>query len=112
MFFSTAATEEGERLDAILNGLEVPYHDAFIQLLSDALDAARMESTDAELMFSMLVNAITKTVAYIIVVAFLSRSDLSRHRDRVFNHPCLPVAQPDEMTAAHSSTSSCSHRLP
>ncbi|MDE1182206.1 TetR/AcrR family transcriptional regulator [Paraburkholderia sp.] len=76
MFFSTAATEQGARLDALINRLVRPYHDVFVPLLADASKAKELKSHDPEVLFSMLTHAISKTVAYSHVLqAFSSLPD-------------------------------------
>ncbi|UVS95523.1 TetR/AcrR family transcriptional regulator [Burkholderia glumae] len=64
MFFSTAATESGVRLDVLIERLVRPYHDVLVPLLADAIDAAAVPPQDAQIMFMLLVNAISKTVSY------------------------------------------------
>jgi len=64
MFFSTAATEEGERLDALVTRMVRPYHAVFAPLLRDAAEADEIVIVDVDVMCAMLINAITKTVAY------------------------------------------------
>ena len=64
MFFSTAATEEGARLDALVDGLVIPYQAVFAPLLRDAAEANEITIVDVDVMGAMLINAITKTVSY------------------------------------------------
>lgn len=64
IFFSTAATEEGERLTVLIERLVRPYHDALVPLFADAARQGELKVKDANLMFFMLLNAISKTVAY------------------------------------------------
>lgn len=64
MFFSTAATEEGERLDIITQRLVRPYRDAMVPLVSDWLVTQHRPVQDADVMFFMLTSAISKTVSY------------------------------------------------
>ncbi len=64
MFFSTAATETGERLDVLIERVVRPFHDVFVPLLADAIDAGEVPQQDPEIMFSLLANGISKTVAY------------------------------------------------
>ncbi|AOJ84546.1 MULTISPECIES: TetR/AcrR family transcriptional regulator [Burkholderia] len=64
MFFSTAATETGERLDVLIERLVRPFHDVFVPLLVDAIDAGQVPRQDPEIMFLLLANGISKTVAY------------------------------------------------
>jgi len=64
MFFSTAALEEGERLKVLIGRLVRPYHDVFVPLLAEASEAGQLKVNDPEVMFSMLTNAVSKTVVY------------------------------------------------
>ncbi|MGU7770765.1 TetR/AcrR family transcriptional regulator [Burkholderia sp. MR1-5-21] len=64
MFFSTATTEEGERLNRLLERLVRPYHAVMVPLLADAAEAGVIAMTDPDVMFFMLENAIGTTVAY------------------------------------------------
>lgn len=64
IFFSTAATEEGERLNVLIERLVRPYHDALVPLFADAAKRGELKIKDASVMFFMLLNAISKTVAY------------------------------------------------
>ncbi|KLU21030.1 TetR family transcriptional regulator [Caballeronia mineralivorans PML1(12)] len=72
MFFSTAATEQGERLDVLVERLLRPYHDAFVVLLADAMDAGELTRNDPEVLFAMLTNAVGKTVSYSHVLSIFS----------------------------------------
>jgi len=64
IFFSTAATEEGERSNVLIERLVRPYHDALVPLFADAAKQGELQVKDANVMFFMLLNAISKTVAY------------------------------------------------
>ncbi|RQS65996.1 TetR/AcrR family transcriptional regulator [Burkholderia sp. Bp8963] len=64
MFFSTATTEQGERLNRLLERLVRPYHAVMVPLLTDAAEAGEITMTDPDVMFFMLENAIGTTVAY------------------------------------------------
>jgi TetR/AcrR family transcriptional regulator len=64
IFFSTAATEEGERSNVLIERLVRPYHDALVPLFADAAKHGELQVEDANVMFFMLLNAISKTVAY------------------------------------------------
>jgi TetR/AcrR family transcriptional regulator len=85
MFFSTAATEQGERLDTLVELLTRPYHDAFLPLIADAIAAKQLPETDPDVIFSMLTAAISKTVSYSHVVSIFSpiTDDPKRFRDAV-----------------------------
>jgi TetR/AcrR family transcriptional regulator len=64
MFFSTAATAQGDRLDILIDKLVRPCRDAFAPLLAAAAEAGDIAVADADLSFFMLVNAISTTVSY------------------------------------------------
>jgi TetR/AcrR family transcriptional regulator len=64
LFFSTAATEQGERLNILVECLVRPYHDVLVPLLADAMDAGTLTRHDPEVLYWMLINAISKTVSY------------------------------------------------
>jgi AcrR family transcriptional regulator len=64
LFFSTAATEHGERVDFLVEHLVRPYHDAMLPLIKGAMDAGVLASNEPEIVYWMLVNAVSRTVAY------------------------------------------------
>lgn len=64
MFFSTTATEVGSRLDLLVDRLVRPYHDVFVPLLEDAIDSGDIPEQEPEILFAMMANGISKTVAY------------------------------------------------
>lgn len=64
MFFSTAATESGERLDILIERMVRPFHNVLVPLLADAIEAGELPQQDPQVMFMLLVNGISKTVAY------------------------------------------------
>jgi TetR/AcrR family transcriptional regulator len=72
MFFSTAATEEGERLDKLVELLLRPYHDVLVPLIVDAIAAKQLPDNDPDVVFSMMTAAISKTVAYRHLVSIFS----------------------------------------
>lgn len=72
IFFSTAATEEGARLDVLVDKLVRPFHDVFLPLFSDAMDAGELRRSDPALLFSLLTQGISKTVAYSHVMRAVS----------------------------------------
>lgn len=74
MFFSTATTEEGERLDFIVERLVRPFRDAMFPLLHDGLAQAEPCEHDPEVLFTMLIYGISKTVAYQHVLGALSQA--------------------------------------
>lgn len=64
LFFATAATEEGARFDLLVERIVRPYHDVLVPLLSDAGKRKALKVVDADVLFFMLLNGISKTVAY------------------------------------------------
>ncbi|WP_322081376.1 TetR/AcrR family transcriptional regulator [Burkholderia sp. BCC1972] len=64
MFFSTAATEEGARLDRLQERIVRPYHDAMLPLLTEAVEAGAIRPVDPNLLFFMIASAIGTTVSY------------------------------------------------
>ncbi|HKR39441.1 MAG TPA: TetR/AcrR family transcriptional regulator [Paraburkholderia sp.] len=72
MFFSTAATEQGDRLDLLMERLVRPYRDAFLPLLTDAIAAGKLKRHDPDLLEVMIVNAINNTVSYSHLLARFS----------------------------------------
>ncbi len=72
MFFSTAATEEGERLNLLVERMVKPFHTVFLPLMEDAMQAQEIRACDPALMFSMLTHGISKTVAYAHVMRAVS----------------------------------------
>lgn len=64
MFFSTAASETGVRLNLLIERVVRPFHDVFVPLLIDAINAGEIPRQDPEILFMMLANGISKTVAY------------------------------------------------
>jgi AcrR family transcriptional regulator len=73
MFLSTTATEQGERLDVLVERLLRPFHDAFFALLADAIDAGELKPNDPEVLFALLTNGISKTVSYSHVMSIFSK---------------------------------------
>lgn len=64
MFISTAATETGDRLDALTEHLMRPCYGVFIPLLKDLITSGEIAKQDPYVALSLLVNGIGKTVAY------------------------------------------------
>ncbi|KVD47140.1 TetR family transcriptional regulator [Burkholderia sp. MSMB1072] len=64
MFFSTAATEEGGRLDRLQERIVRPYHDAMLPLLADAVEAGAIRPVDPNVLFFMIASAVGMTVSY------------------------------------------------
>ncbi|SAL39107.1 TetR family transcriptional regulator [Caballeronia udeis] len=72
MFFSTTATEQGERLDVLMERLLRPYHDVFVPLLVNAMDSGELAPNDPEVLFAVLTNGVGKTVSYSHVLSVFS----------------------------------------
>ncbi|WP_345817501.1 TetR family transcriptional regulator (plasmid) [Paraburkholderia sp. PREW-6R] len=89
MFFSTAATETGDRLDLLIERVVRPFRDAFVPLVVDAIDAGEISRQDPDIMFMMLANGISKTVAYSHVLSPFS--SLPRHANK-FKRAVLTTA--------------------
>ncbi|WP_213778083.1 TetR/AcrR family transcriptional regulator [Caballeronia sp. dw_276] len=89
LFFSTAATEQGERLNVLTERLVRPHHDVFVLLLIDAMDSSNLKRNDPELIYWMLMNAISKTVSYSHVIAPFSSLP---QRPKEFRKAVLGVA--------------------
>ncbi|MFM0739574.1 TetR/AcrR family transcriptional regulator [Paraburkholderia xenovorans] len=89
MFFSTAATETGERLDVLIERVVRPFHDVFVALVVDAIDAGEVPQQDPEIFFMLIANGISKTVSYSHVLSPFS--SLPR-RPRAFRKAVLKSA--------------------
>jgi len=72
IFLSTAATEQGERLDVLIERLLRPYHEVFVPLLADAINSGELPPNDPEVLFAMLTNGVSKTVSYSHVLSVFS----------------------------------------
>lgn len=64
MFFSTAATEVGARLDRLQARLVRPYYDVMFPLLSEAVEAGVIRPVEPTVLFFMIASAIGTTVSY------------------------------------------------
>jgi TetR/AcrR family transcriptional regulator len=64
LFFATAATEEGVHFNLLVERMVRPYHGVLIPLLIDAAKRKEVIVIDANVLFFMLLNGISKTVAY------------------------------------------------
>jgi TetR/AcrR family transcriptional regulator len=89
MFFSTAATEEGARLDRLRERLVRPYHDAMFPLLAEAVDAGAIRPVDPDVLFFMIASAIGTTVSYSHLI--LEFTSLPTRQD-AFRQAVLDVA--------------------
>ncbi|MEX3982167.1 TetR/AcrR family transcriptional regulator [Paraburkholderia sp. EG287A] len=89
MLFSTAATETGQRLTLLIERVVRPFHDVFVPLLVDAIEAGEISPQDPEILFAIVANGISKTVAYSHVLG--SFSSLPRRPDE-FKRAVLTTA--------------------
>ncbi|WP_034177492.1 TetR/AcrR family transcriptional regulator [Burkholderia ambifaria] len=89
MFFSTAATEEGARLDRLRERIVRPYHDAMFPLVAEAVDAGAIRPVDPDVLFFMIASAIGTTVSYSHLI--LEFTSLPTRRD-AFRQAVLDVA--------------------
>ncbi|MFP3504582.1 TetR/AcrR family transcriptional regulator [Burkholderia sp. SIMBA_062] len=89
MFFSTAATEEGARLDRLREQIVRPYHDAMFPLVAEAVDAGAIRPVDPVVLFFMIASAIGTTVSYSHLI--LEFTSLPTRRD-AFRQAVLDVA--------------------
>ncbi len=64
MFFSTAATEEGVRLDRLQERLVRPYRDVMFPLLAEAVEAGEIRAADPDVLFFMVASAVGSAVSY------------------------------------------------
>ncbi len=89
LFFSTAALEDGERLDLLVERVMRPYYRVLTPLLAAAMDAGEMARHDPMVMSMMLLNGITKTVSY---SHLLGRFSSLPQRPRAFRKSVLGIA--------------------
>nr|WP_249174834.1 TetR/AcrR family transcriptional regulator [Burkholderia ambifaria] len=89
MFFSTAATEEGARLDRLRERLVRPYHDAMFPLMAEAVDAGAIRPVDPDVLFFMIASAVGTTVSYSHLI--LEFTSLPTRQD-AFRQAVLDVA--------------------
>lgn len=80
MFFSTAATEEDERLNTLIDKLVRPYYDVLNPLFVEAKRQNAMCFNDPTLLLFMLLNAISETVSHSHLLARFS--PLPKHPKR------------------------------
>ncbi|WP_279608907.1 TetR/AcrR family transcriptional regulator [Burkholderia cepacia] len=72
MFFSTATTEQGGRLDILMKRFMHPYRDAFIPLLIDAISTGELRSNDPDAMYYMIVVSISTVISYSHILSTFS----------------------------------------
>lgn len=89
LFFSTAATEEDQRLNALIDKLVRPYYEVLDPLFVDAKRQNAMCFNDPTLLLFMLLNAISETVSHSHLLARFS--PLPKHPKR-FKQAVLDTA--------------------
>ncbi|RQZ18862.1 TetR/AcrR family transcriptional regulator [Burkholderia sp. Bp9031] len=89
MFFSTAATEEGMRLDRLQERLVRPYHEVMFPLLAEAVEAGEIRAADPDVLFFMVASAIGTTVSYSHMMREFTPLPMRQHE---FKQAVLTVA--------------------
>ncbi|WP_230953824.1 TetR/AcrR family transcriptional regulator [Burkholderia cepacia] len=64
MFFATATTEQGERLNILLERYIRPYREAFVPLLIDAIETGKLKPHDPDAMYFMMLMSISNAMSY------------------------------------------------
>jgi TetR/AcrR family transcriptional regulator len=64
LFLSRIVSERGEHLDMLVKMLMRPFYDAFAPLLLDAMEAKVIKKQGLELLYFMIVNAVTMSLSY------------------------------------------------
>lgn len=64
MFLSRAGTENNERLTLLIRKLVRPHHDAFLPILLEAMRQKVIGEQPAEILYFMLLQAISMTISY------------------------------------------------
>ncbi|RJG07888.1 TetR/AcrR family transcriptional regulator [Noviherbaspirillum cavernae] len=96
MFFSRAATEQGERLEVLMQRLVRPYHDAFLPLLTDAIECGAIARQDPEILYALLANAVVMTISYRHVLKdFSTLSEEPELFEAAILHSVLCMLGPD-----------------
>ncbi|CAB3773793.1 TetR family transcriptional regulator [Burkholderia sp. MSh2] len=89
MFFSTATTEQGERLNLLLERHVRPYREAFVPLLTDAIEAGKLKPHDPDTMYYMMVMAISNVMSYSHILSTFSSLPASPEK---FKEEVLDIA--------------------
>lgn len=86
---SRAGTEIGERNDFLIDQLLRPYHDAFIPLLEEAVRDAVLPDVSPEVMYVLLLNAISMTFSFKQVLTKLHGKEIGQEHLKEAIMPCL-----------------------
>ncbi len=89
MFFATATTEQGERLDKLLERYFRPYREAWVPLLIDAMEAGKLKRHNPDVMFYMMLTAISNVMSRSHVLSRFSPIPKSPER---FKEEVLDIA--------------------
>lgn len=81
MLLSRISSERGEKLDRLVEKLLRPYHDALRPLLAEAAQAGVIKDQWLEMLYFMLIHAVTMTVSYRHVLEYFD--DVSQDMDRL-----------------------------
>jgi len=72
MLISRISAEKGEKLDMLVEKLLRPYHDAFEPLLLEAMRAELITEQPIEMLYFMLLHAVTMSVSFRHVLGYFS----------------------------------------
>lgn len=64
MFVSRIGAERGKKLDLLIAKLVLPYHDAFLPLLREAMRVGVIGKQSVEVLYFMLINSVMMTISY------------------------------------------------
>jgi TetR/AcrR family transcriptional regulator len=64
MFVSRIGAERGKKLDLLITKLILPYHDAFLPLLREAMRVGVIGKQPVEVLYFMLINSVMMTISY------------------------------------------------
>ncbi len=81
MFLARISSERGAKLDLLVEKLLRPYHDAFYPLLVEAAQVGVIKAQRLEMLYFMLIHAVTMTVSYRHVLGYFD--DISRNMDHL-----------------------------
>jgi AcrR family transcriptional regulator len=72
MFMARIDAESGKRLELVMERFMRPYHDAFIPLLKEAIKKKVIPRQPVEVLYCMLIYAVSMTVSYRHILAHFS----------------------------------------
>jgi AcrR family transcriptional regulator len=74
LLLSRISSERGKHLDLLVEKLLRPYHDALCPLLVEGVQAKVIKKQGVELLYFMIINAVTMSVSYRHVLAYFDDS--------------------------------------